>query len=136
MNSGIQLIMQETNVYLEEEKSISEENRELNVIIIKLIFQFKQRIVHALRLIGNVMLDSKEMYILTVFLWKRLDLNNVKELIWKVKDIEKYQEINVKMGILLYYFKGILRTNWSGLLIGRIIYHSRYKLKRLKQLSW
>jgi hypothetical protein len=67
MNIGHLLILLEISVFLEEGKNISEENEIVNVIIRNHICQFKVRIVHAQRLIGNVMLDIREMHILLVF---------------------------------------------------------------------
>lgn len=63
MNIGIQQIMQEINVFLEEEKSTLEEKEILNVTIKNHIFLFKLKIAHVLKQIGNVMLDLRGIFI-------------------------------------------------------------------------
>jgi hypothetical protein len=67
MNIGHLLILLEISVFLEEGKNISEESEIVSVIIRNHICQFKVRIAHAQRLIGNVMLDIRGMHILLVF---------------------------------------------------------------------
>jgi hypothetical protein len=57
------------------------------------------RIAHAQRLIGNVMLDIREMHILLVFQWKNSNQSLVQEHTWRVKVIGRYLVMNARMGI-------------------------------------
>lgn len=62
MNIGTQQIMQEINVFLEEEKSTLEGKEIPNVTTKNHIFLFNLKIVHVLKQIGNVMSDLRGIF--------------------------------------------------------------------------